>query len=131
MKYVYPSIFTEEAEGGFSVRFPDLPGALTCGDDINEAMEMAEDCLALMLYDYEVDEKKIPEPSDINSIKCSKGEFASMIQCDTLVYRQLNNNRSVNKTLTIPEWLNVEAQRKGINFSQVLQEALKDKLHIG
>lgn len=127
MKYVYPAIFTEE-EKGYSVYFPDLEGCYTCGDDLKDALMMAEDVLAFTLYDYETDGKEIPSASNLHDITTEENEFVNYIQCDTLEYRKRHNNRAVKKTLTIPEWLNEEASAKGINFSSVLQEALKHEL---
>lgn len=95
-----------------------------------DALMMAEDVLALVLYGYEADGKVIPEPSVISSLKLSDGEFANYILCDTMEYRKRYNNKAVKKTLTIPEWLNEAAQDSNINFSLVLQEALKKKLNI-
>ena len=130
MRYAYPAIFTPEEDGGFSVNFPDLEGCYTCGDDMPDALMMAEDVLALVLYGYEADGKVIPEPSSISDLDLSAGEFANYIPCDTMEYRKRFNNKAVKKTLTIPEWLNEAAQENNVNFSLVLQEALKEKLKI-
>jgi predicted RNase H-like HicB family nuclease len=128
MKYIYPAIFTPEENGGYSVRFPDLEGCYTCGDDLPDAMEMAEDSLALVLYGYETDNRPIPSPSSPSAFSLKENEFTNYVHCDTLEYRKLYSNRSVKKTLTIPEWLNETATAMGLNFSQVLQEALIGKI---
>jgi predicted RNase H-like HicB family nuclease len=128
MKYVYPAIFTPEENGGYSVLFPDLEGCYTCGDDLQDALEMAEDALALTLYGYEKDGKAVPAPSSPSTFSLKKGEFSNFISCDTMEYRKMYSNRSVKKTLTIPEWLNESATAMGLNFSQVLQEALVGKI---
>ena len=127
-KYVYPAIFTPESEGGFSVNFPDLEGCYTCGDDMIDALAMAEDVLALVLYGYEKDGREIPVPSKEHSLPLSTGEFVNFIACDTMEYRKMYNNKAVKKTLTIPEWLNEAAMSMDLNFSQVLQEALLSKI---
>ncbi|MCM1253524.1 MAG: type II toxin-antitoxin system HicB family antitoxin [Clostridium sp.] len=127
-KYVYPAVFTQEDNGQYSVVFRDLEGCYTCGDSIEQAIEMAEDALALVLYGYEVEGKKIPKPSSRESIEVRQGEFVNDIRCDTLAYRKMYNNKSVRKNVTLPEWLNEEAEALKINFSQVLQEALLQKL---
>lgn len=129
-KYAYPAIFTPEEDGGYSVRFPDLEGCFTCGDDMADALFMAEDALALVLYGYERDGRMIPVPSQVESLKLDSGEFVNIVACDTLEYRKRFNNKSVRKAITIPEWLNEIANTMDINFSQVLQEALKQKLGI-
>ncbi len=65
MRYLYPCILTPEKEGGFFVSFPDVPGALTCGDDRTEALEMAEDALVAMLAVYVQQQREIPTPSPV------------------------------------------------------------------
>ena len=127
-KYIYPAIFTKEDDGGYSVVFPDLESCYTCGDTLEQAMDMAEDCLALVLYGYETDQKEIPAASSIDSISTSSDEFVTLIKCDTLSYRKQYSSKAVKKTLTIPEWMNDEGMRAGINFSQLLQDALMQKI---
>lgn len=127
-KYAYPAIFTPEDDGGFSVRFPDLEGCFTCGDDMPDALFMAEDVLALVLYGYESDARTIPSPSKTEDLELEPGEFVNSVACDTMEYRKRFNNKAVKKTLTIPEWLNEAATSMNINFSQVLQEALIQKV---
>lgn len=127
-KYVYPAIFSPEEEGRYSVFFPDLEGCYTCGDDLQDAIVMAEDVLAFYLYDEEIEGNVIPEASSPDHLTCEKGEFVNYIACDTIEYAKMHNTRAVKKTLTIPEWLNAAATKAGINFSQVLQEALLEKV---
>lgn len=127
-KYVYPAVFTKEDNGEYSVKFRDLEGCNTCGDNIEHAMEMAEDVLALVLYGYEVDRKEIPRPADLKDIKIDENEFINYIKCDTLEYRKMYNSKSVRKNVTLPEWLNEEAESLKLNFSQILQEALMNKI---
>lgn len=130
-RYVYPAVFTPEDNGGYSVLFPDLEGCYTCGDSLADSLEMAQDALALVLYGYEKDGRAIPEPSERSDIILKDNEFINYVLCDTMTYRKKYNNKAVKKTLSIPEWLNKEATAVGINFSQVLQDALKQQLHIG
>ncbi len=129
-KYVYPAVFTPEEAGKYFVYFPDIDGCYTCGDDLADGMEMAEDALALMLTHLEDEQREIPSASAINDLLVHDGEFASYISCDTVLYRHLMNNTAVKKTLSIPSWLNDSAVAAGINFSQVLQDALKEQLHL-
>ena len=129
-KYVYPAIFTKEENGLYSVEFPDIEGCVTCGDNLADALYMAEDVLAFTLYDYERDGKEAPAPSDPDGIEVSNGSFVNCVLCDTLEYQKRNNNKAVKKTLSIPEWLNELATNAGINFSQVLQDALKAQLNV-
>ncbi|MBQ7679065.1 MAG: type II toxin-antitoxin system HicB family antitoxin [Butyrivibrio sp.] len=126
--YVYPAIFTKDENGRYAVLFKDLEGCYTCGDTLEEAILMAEDVLAFTLYSYEKNKKEIPKPSTVFEVK--ENEFINQIRCDTDEYHKRNSNRAVKKTLSIPEWLNEKAVAAGMNFSQVLQEALKEKLEI-
>ena len=128
MKYVYPVIFEEAEEGGYNVTVPDIPGTFTCGDDMADAIYMAEDVIAMMLADYEDEKKTIPVPSKIEDIKTDG--IISLVVADTDEWRKLVDNRAVKKTLSIPSWLNAKAEKAGLNFSQVLQEALCSKLGV-
>ena len=127
-KYVFPAVFTREDNGSYSVNFPDVKNCFTGGEDLASAIEAAEDVLGTMLTFYEDEHRDIPDPSSLESIETSDGEFANYIAWDTLEYRKKNNTRAVKKTLSIPEWLNELATEKGVNFSQVLQDALKNQL---
>lgn len=127
-KYSFPAIFTPEEHGAYSITFPDLEGCYTCGTDLADGIMMAEDVLAFTLYDYEISGKSIPSSSKPENITLQAGEFINYIACDTLAYRKRFANTAVKKTLTIPSWLNEEATALGINFSQVLQEALMQKI---
>ena len=99
-------------------------------DSLEDGIEMAEDALALVLYGYEKDARPIPAPSAPATLSLSGNDFVNYIACDTMEYRKMYNNKAVKKTLTIPEWLNEAASAMGLNFSQVLQEALLQKVQI-
>ena len=126
--YVYPAIFTYE-DDGISVEFPDLPGCLTCADTTEEAVKMAKEALGLHLYDMEEGSETIPVASNINDLSLEKNQIPILIDINMTLHRKAIENTSVKKTLTIPQWLNKEAERHNINFSQVLQEALKKQLN--
>ena len=125
-KYVYPAVFTEEDAGMYSVEFKDLESCYTCGDDINDAILNAQDVLSMVLYRYEKNGKPIPKPSSISDIEIDNRSLISFVIGDTDTYRRMHNNKSVKKTLTIPEWMNEVAIAQNINFSQVLQDALME-----
>lgn len=127
-KYTYPAVFEEEKSGGYSIYFPDLDGCFSQGDDISDGMYMAEDALALMLYHMEASKQDIPAPSTIDSVKHGSNSFVTYVMCDTLEYQKRNNKRAVKKTLSIPEWMNEAAIAANLNFSQLLQDAIKEKL---
>lgn len=123
----YPAVFHEAEEGGFWVSFPDIPECLTEGDNMQEAYEMAFDALGLCITDKMKCGEQIPEASKPNDIKAEDGTIV-VIEFDLAEYRRKYNSRAVKKTLSIPQWLNEEAIKAGINFSQVLQEALMEKV---
>lgn len=129
-KMFYPAIFTPEDDGGFSVSFPDIEGCFTQGETIEEAYEMAFDALGLALSFLEDEKRVIPLPSAPNKISLNKNEFVVIIEFDMLEYQKKHNSKAVKKTLTIPQWLNEEATALGVNFSQVLQEALLAKIEL-
>lgn len=127
MKYVYPVVF-EEDEGKIGVTVPDIPSTYTFGDDMADAIFMAQDVIAMMLADYEDSGKTIPEPSKIEDIKTDG--IVSLVVADTDEWRKLVDNKAIKKTLTIPSWLNKKAEKAAVNFSQVLQDALCQKLGV-
>lgn len=127
-KLFYPAIFHKAEEGGFWIDFPDFPECMTQGDDIQNAYEMAVDALGLAITSLKEESQKIPFPTEPWKINTNSGEFCVVIEFDMLAYNKRNGSRAVKKTLTIPEWLNEEATTLGINFSQVLQEALMQKI---
>ena len=127
MKIVYPAIFTyDKKEDCYLVEFIDFHCS-TYGKTIKEALFMAEEAMGL----YFEDEKFFPEfTKDCSNIKLKSNQFISYVGVDMVEYYKRNSNKSVKKTLTIPQWLNALAESNSINFSQVLQEALKEKLLI-
>lgn len=131
MKYAYPAIFTFNQEDKvYYVRFPDIKNCFTDGKTLVEALEMSEDALTVILCQMEDDNAQIPVPSNCSAIKAKSNETVSLVFADTTEYRRQNDSKAVKKTLTIPNWLNTMAERKGINFSAVLQKALKEDLGV-
>lgn len=129
MKYVYPAVLTKDGEG-YLVEFPDVENCFTDGATLNEALEMAQDVLNLMLMTMEDDGLPIAPASDIHQIPCGEGQIVTLVAADTAEYRKLYGNHAVKKTLSIPAWLNTAAESNGINFSFILQKALKAELGI-
>ena len=129
MKYVYPALISHDSEG-YYIRFPDIENCFTDGDTLEEAIENANDVLPLMLCSMEDDKDVIPAPSPIADITPAEGEAVSLVYADTSEYRKKYYSKSVKKTLSIPAWLNTMAERENINFSNTLQNALMEQLHI-
>ena len=93
-KYIYPAVFTPEGQG-YAINFPDIQGCYTCGDDLQDAIEMAEDVLSFSLYSLEKNHEMIPAASDPNSIEKEPNEFINYIVCDTLAYHKRSNKQPV------------------------------------
>ena len=129
-KLFYPAVFHIAEEGGFWVTFPDIPECMTQGDDMQQAYEMAVDALGLSITTMEEDGEVIPKASTPDMIQLKSGEYLVIVEFDLLEYRRKNSSRAVKKTLSIPEWLNEEAISANLNFSQILQEALKEHLNL-
>lgn len=141
MLSMYPACFYKE-DTGYSVIFPDLNFLATQGDSFEEAMAMAVDCLAGYLYAAQRDGEKLPAPSalaDVDPVAVSReldpdmpvGEaIVNLVSVDVAEYAKKHFEKAVKKTLTIPAWLNDAAIAQGVNFSQVLQQALKERLHM-
>lgn len=138
MLSAYPACIYKE-ENGYSVIFPDLNWLATCGNTLEEALTMAVDCLAGYLYTYKkIDGEEIPSPSDVKNIDlisiaqeldvCPTDGFVNIIAVDVEEYAKTHFEKSVKKTLTIPAWLNNAALEYNLNFSKILQDALKTEL---
>lgn len=129
-KLFYPAIFQVEEEGGYSVFFPDIEGCNTQGETVEETYDMAFDALGLTLSYLQDNNLTIPKPSNPQDIQLDNNQYVVVIQFDMLEYLKKNESRAVKKTLSIPSWLNEAAMKQNINFSQVLQEALMNKMNI-
>ena len=127
-KLIYPAIFHKEEVGGYSVTFPDLPGCNTEGNDLAEALYMAQDALGLYLYSLKQDNMPLPQSMQPEALILDKDSFVTLVEWDEEAYLRRTSNKAVKKTLTIPEWMNTLAEEKNINFSKTLQEALLEKL---
>ena len=120
MKTAYPAIMHQEGDAWW-VEFPDLEGCYSDGESMAEAAVNAEEALGAYLCSLMERELEIPAPSDMRSIHTEEG-FVTLVATEPLKYHR--STRAVKKTLTIPEWLNIEAEKRHINFSSVLQQAL-------
>jgi len=127
--YSYPAILYYD-DDGISIEFPDLPGCLPCAHSTEEAIKNAREALGLHLWSMEKDNDEIPEPTDIANLILEEKSIPLLVDVFMPPVRDRINNRGVKKTLTIPQWLNIEAERAGVNFSQVLQNGLKSYLRI-
>ncbi|UPQ85106.1 type II toxin-antitoxin system HicB family antitoxin [Ignavigranum ruoffiae] len=123
---VYPATF-EKGSQYYVVMFPDIPAAMTQGETIEEAYEMASEVLGAVLEDY----KEFPKPSSMDQIKLQyPNKDVALIGIDLNAYRRKYHSKTVRKNVTVPEWLSDLAIKENINFSQTLTEALKEKLGV-
>jgi predicted RNase H-like HicB family nuclease len=122
--YVYPALF-DYADDGISIEFPDLPGCLPCAKTTEDAVHNAKEAAALHLYGMEQDGDPIPEPTPVEQLSLEPKQIPILIEVYMPQYREAIDNSYVRKNVTIPRWLEQAATEKGINFSQVLQNALK------
>ncbi|MDD2234526.1 MAG: type II toxin-antitoxin system HicB family antitoxin [Desulfitobacteriaceae bacterium] len=127
MKKAYPVVLTP-ADVGYVVFVPDL-NINTEGTDIANAIEMARDAIGLWAICEEDMGRSIPSPSNLHPI-CADNEIVTLVDIDIDAYRRANDNRTIRKNLTLPSWLNDLAEKAGVNFSQILQESLKEKLGV-
>ena len=128
-RYFYPAIFTYEENQEIAITFPDFDVA-TSGENDDDALLSARECLGITIYGLEEDNESIPEPSALSSIKVNKNERAVLIDVFMPSIRMANVNKSINRTVTLPAWLNSAALENNLNFSQVLQDALKERLGV-
>ena len=126
MKLVYPAIFTpyEDGSDGYLVEFPDLPGCVTGGDDLAEAIFMAEDAASGGVLTELEEGKKAPEATKVNDVVAQGNAMVNLVALDMDAYAAKYGSNAVKKTLTIPAWLNTFVEENGISCSKVLQEAL-------
>lgn len=128
-KYIYPAAVYFDSDG-ISIEFPDLPGCLSCTDDEDKIMKCAKEALGVHLYGMEKDGDEIPAPSRIRDIQLEDDGVLMLVEVFMPSVRDRINNKFVKKTLSLPYWLNLEAEERGVNFSGILQEALKNYLNI-
>lgn len=147
MKVIYPVLFYEEREGGYSVFVPDLENKLNCsastfGSTLEEAMNMSEELIAGLLLDEMEEGRKIPEPSKIENVSFEDLEkkldienwnyvskFKTYIAVDITLYAEKMGKELIKKTINIPKWINTRAESLKINFSKTLEEALIQKIY--
>lgn len=125
--YFYPAIFQVEADG-YSVFVPDIPGCMTQGDTMEEALAMVQEAIGLMLED--VTPADYPAASLPQDLVLEKDQFALMVPFDKLAYDKRYNAKAVKKTLSVPKWLDTLATEHNVNFSNILQNALMRELGV-
>ena len=128
-RYIFPATFTYAEGQEIAVVFPDLDVA-TSGVDENDALLSARELLGCTLYGLEEDGEEIPSPTPLSAVPAAENERVVLVDVYMPSIRMAKVNRSVNRTVTLPAWLNAAALEQNMNFSQILQDALKQHLHI-
>lgn len=120
--YIYPAVFHANDDGSYTVIFPDLPGCITEGKNLENALSMAQDALhAWMEYTVENGDP-IPTASNPKAVQVSDAEFVNLIRTE------IKDARSVRRNVSIPKWMDEQASAKGLSLSRVLQDALNERL---
>lgn len=124
MDYIYPAIFEQNNDGSYTITFPDLPGCISEGKSLANAIDMAQSALTQWI-EYLLEEKEnIPDPSQANKINILDNQFVNFVRAD------IRDNRAVRRTVSIPSWLDTKANDAGISLSKILQDALKTRLGV-
>lgn len=127
-RYLFPAVLTYEEGYEIAVTFPDLPGCATSGETEQDAVNAGREALGLHLFGMEEDGDEIPTPSSAKKLEPEANEVVVMIDVFMPSIRQSQKNKAVNRTVTLPAWLNAKAIECGINFSQLLQDAIKREI---
>jgi predicted RNase H-like HicB family nuclease len=128
-KLTYLAVFETGENPGISVYFPDVPGCVSCGDDFDHALQMAKEALSLHIYGMEKDGEALPKRTD----KIPKMDAGDMVVPVTIypdIVKDEINNRREKTTVTIPHWLKSAAETEGLNYSRLLETAIKETLGI-
>lgn len=129
IKIYYPAVFQKE-ETGYSVWVPDIEGCVSQGDSLNEAIENISEAIGLSVETLAEHGMDIPVPSAPEKIAAEKDQFVSVIAFDPIEFDAKYSIKPVDKTLSIPYWLNTMAERSNIDFSDLLQKALMEEFHL-
>ncbi|MCI9438229.1 MAG: hypothetical protein HFH85_13830 [Lachnospiraceae bacterium] len=124
-EYVYPAVFHPNEDGSFTITYPDLPGCISEGKSLGNAMYMAQSALTQWI-EYLTDKKlEIPLASGLGSFEIAPGEFVNLVRAD------IKDGRAVKRTVSIPKWMDDKVTESGLSLSRVLQDALKERLNVG
>ena len=128
-KLTYLAVFETDDSPGISVYFPDVPGCVSCGDNFDHALKMAKEALALHIYGMEKDGEALPERTDVIPEMSAGNMVVPVVVYPDIVKDEINNRRE-KTTVTIPHWLKIAAESQGLNYSRLLENAIKETLEI-
>jgi len=122
MEYVYPALFSTNDDGSYTITYPDLPGCISEGKSLANAMYMAQSALSQWV-EYMLDKKQeLPKASSMAAVEIDNGEFVNLIRAE------VKDGRAVKRTVSIPRWMDEKAIESGLSLSRVLQDALSQRL---
>jgi len=122
MEYVYPAVFHKNEDESYTVMYPDLPGCISEGKTLGNAMYMAQSALTQWIGYLADKEQEIPKASSVGEVKTSTGEFVNFIRAD------VKDGRAIKRTVSIPKWMDDKVVQTGLSLSRVLQDALSERL---
>lgn len=123
-EYVYPAVFHANDDGSYTITYPDIPGCISEGKSLENALYMAQDALTQWM-EYLADSKGVaPVASQIQDIHVEQNEFVNLVRAD------VKDNRAVRRTVSIPKWMDEQVSAAGISLSRVLQDAIKERLGV-
>ena len=123
-EYVYPALFHSNDDGSFTVTYPDLPGCISEGKNLGNAIYMAQRALSQWLEYASETGADVAPASSMQSIHKETDEFVNLIRVE------VKDDRAVKRTVSIPRWMDDQASEKGLSLSRVLQDALKERLNV-
>lgn len=129
MRRVYPALLETMESGGYFIRVPDVNGCITTGDTLEETLDNIRDALAGCLCVLEDVGQPLPEPSDPAAVNDAKATVV-LVDVDLLEYRKETDTRAVRKNVSMPAWMSYMADKRGVNCSQILQDALKKEFQL-
>lgn len=129
MKTVYPALLTKSESGKYFIRVPDVPGCITSGQTLQEALDNIRDALAACLCVLEDANEPLPVPSEPTALHDPQATVV-LVDVDLVEYRKETDTRAVRKNVSMPAWLSYMADKRGVNCSQLLQDALKKELQL-
>lgn len=129
--YIYPAVFTCD-DDGYAVEFPDLPGCVSCADSEADGIKKAKEILSWHLWDMERSGEIIPEPSPVKELATGLGENEYLVVIEVFMppYRYAKHNKATKVTTTIPMWMKVQADQASLNYSDLLKDAIQEKLRL-
>lgn len=134
MKYTYLALFEVDTKnGGYTITFPDFPGAISEAENLKEAIYNAREVLEIYTVMFEDEKKDFPKPASFKALASrltSDEDILQAITVDTALVREREQSKIVNKTVTLPNWLVEVGKENKINFSQLLQKAIREELQV-